>query len=74
MTTLTAVATSLEISPEFQQMLDDLDERVGAVEFSQGYAASLTPDEWLELPEVLHHNDVPLRVCGALESFIGFAA
>lgn len=53
-----------DISPDFQQMLEDIDERVCAFELSEGYAASLTSHEWVALRQVLLRNDVPLRIAG----------
>ena len=49
------------ISPDFQWMLDSLDERIQAFEMSEGYHASLTGAEWLALRETVTRNGIPLR-------------
>ena len=49
------------ISPDFQWMLDSLDERIQAFEISEGYYASLTGAEWLALRETVTRNSIPLR-------------
>ena len=58
----TTCATTLGgISPDFQWMLDSLDERIQAFEMFEGYHASLTDAEWLALRETVTRNGIPLR-------------
>lgn len=45
-----------------QEMLLDLDERVGAIELTWEYVARLSRDDWLELRDVAGRNDIPLHV------------
>jgi hypothetical protein len=59
---LLAEAPPADLTPEFQQMLGDIDERVDAVDLSSAFAASLTRAEWLALRDVLLRNDVTLRI------------
>ena len=59
---LLAEAPPAELTLEFQLMLDDIDERVDAVDLSPAYAESLRHVEWLALRDALLRNDVALRI------------
>jgi hypothetical protein len=50
------------ISPDFQWMLDSLDERIQAFEMSEEYYVGLTGAEYLALHETVTRNGIPLRL------------
>jgi hypothetical protein len=50
------------ISPDFQWMLDSLDERIQAFEMSEAYYVGLTGPECLALHETVTRNGIPLRL------------
>jgi hypothetical protein len=50
------------ISPDFQWMLDSLDERIQASEMSEAYYGGLTGAECLALHETATRNGIPLRL------------
>jgi hypothetical protein len=60
--------TAIDIGPhirarsDIQEMLLDLDERVGRIELSWEYVRRLGREDWLALREVAGRNGVPLRV------------
>jgi hypothetical protein len=51
-----------QIRADVQFVLDNLDERIQAVEFSESYAKGLTRDEWVAITAAAHRNGVPVRI------------
>jgi CRP-like cAMP-binding protein len=49
-------------SPDLQQLLLDLDERIVAIEISEEYVKGLTTDELLVLRDAAARNGIPLRI------------